>query len=263
MAINHDASTSGTHTSAGTTQTISHTTGALTNGLIKVAVSWDTGTGNVISGVTYNGAALTGLTVSDFALAQKATQIWYRVAPSSGTNNVVITSSGTITAQNAIVSTYSGVDQGSPVGTVANNQAQASDPVTASPNSTADGLVVDSVYSQTGITVGAGQAERGNVEDPVSGFRVAASEQAGTGSPVAMTWDGNTAGNWATSAVNLNAASGTAVTRDPSAGSVPVTGRTLNMGFGIDMPNQAMGIAGKLIELVEIRNTGQILIAPI
>ncbi len=204
----HDATTPSTEVSSGTTQTISHTTGSLTNGFVRVVVTWDTSTGNTVS-ATYNGNSLTPLTKSDTPFGSKSVQMFVGVNPASGAHDAVVTSSGTIVTQNAFVQTYSGVDQGTPNGTVANNNGFASDPITVSPDSTSDGLVVDGVYSQTSVTVGAGQAQRSNDEET---WVTAGSEQAGTGSPVVMSWDGNTAGLWATTAVNLNASAAGAPT---------------------------------------------------
>jgi hypothetical protein len=201
-AIAHDATTPGTEVTSGTTHTTSHTTAAGSNRLIKVVVTWDTTGGLTVSGVTYNGVALSSLAQCNTPFGSKAVQLWYLVAPATGANNVVVTQSNTIVGMNAQISTYTGVDQGSPVGTAACGNDFAVDPATVNANSTADGLVVDGIYSQTGISVGAGQTQRGNDSET---WVTASSEEAGTGAAVTMSWTGPT-GLWAISAVNLNAA---------------------------------------------------------
>lgn len=67
-----------------------------------------------VSGVTYNGVAMTSITsVTDDA--GRIHRLWYLVAPATGANNVVITCDSS-TAIRGTSASYTGVDQSSPIG---------------------------------------------------------------------------------------------------------------------------------------------------
>lgn len=91
MAIAHDASTNPSYAS-GTTHTFSHTcTGS--DGILWVQC-WRRG-GSAVSGVTYNGVAMTSLGTEIQAGSGSGNQyltMWYLANPATGANNVVVTS---------------------------------------------------------------------------------------------------------------------------------------------------------------------------
>lgn len=111
MAIAYDASSSGA-VGANTNLTYAHTCSAGANTYLAVYFGISSGSGSV-SSVTYNGTSMTQLaTVNDSsALGLYA---YYLVNPSSGTNNVSITTSGSGEITSYAVS-YTGVNQITPI----------------------------------------------------------------------------------------------------------------------------------------------------
>ena len=77
----------------------------------------DTGTTQLITGVTYNGVALT-LARHD-GTNGRGSSLFYLVAPAAGVHDVIITYSGGAINLGSIVSGFSGVSQASPIGNVA------------------------------------------------------------------------------------------------------------------------------------------------
>src|SRR5262245_53884091 len=116
MAIAHDATSAPTPVSTtATSQTWSHTcTG--TDLYLKVGVSIDGST--TVSSVTYNGVSLTQLGVADDGTANTRSEVWRLVAPATGAHNVVVTLAAAAKFHCA-ASSYTGVHQTTPTGTVA------------------------------------------------------------------------------------------------------------------------------------------------
>lgn len=68
-----------------------------------------------ITNVTYNSVALTSLRRDNDDTTNVATEMWYKAAPSSGSNTVAITYAGTLAAGEAFSTSLTGVDQTSPL----------------------------------------------------------------------------------------------------------------------------------------------------
>lgn len=106
MAIAFDAAASG-YTPSSPTLTYSQTCGALTNGILWVAIM--AGDGDVITGVTYNLATMTQA-VKSVVSGQGTAYLYYLVNPSNGTNDVAVTQSSTGEIESCCAS-YSGGSQ--------------------------------------------------------------------------------------------------------------------------------------------------------
>lgn len=127
MAIAVDSITSNDTTSfPSTSVTISHTVAGSDRLLVVGASMWQTvyNTGNV-TGITYNGDALTlgpDVTVQALTYGLRS-QIWYLVAPDTGTNNLVLTITGTteLLALRTGTLSLTGASQSSPLDTSATN----------------------------------------------------------------------------------------------------------------------------------------------
>jgi hypothetical protein len=159
-----------------------------------------------VSSITFNGKAFTVIGAAT-RNNDVQTELWYRIAPDSGTYNVVVT----LTAAARFVAgaiSFNGVDQGSPLGTFAGTSGNNSSPsvtVTSEP----DGLVVDVLgYANSGptSTVGAGQTQRwaqvttnGTASSNARGY---SSTEAGATS-VTMSWTISAGIKWAISAVPI------------------------------------------------------------
>jgi len=106
--ITVDATSSGTF--SGSSGTIAHTT-AGSDRILFVGI----GSGGItntdeITGVTYAGVSMTRIAVSSNSTSAGLTYLYYLVAPASGTNNIVISSSGASLWSVAAV-TYNGASQ--------------------------------------------------------------------------------------------------------------------------------------------------------
>jgi len=78
-----------------------------------------------VDAATYNGDALTHL-ATESSNDGNLIELWYLTAPDSGTHDVVVTWASSATRVTAAVTTWSGVDQTTPLGTVNENHANAS-----------------------------------------------------------------------------------------------------------------------------------------
>lgn len=116
MAIARDATSSGSVT--GTSLTISHDVAGSNRMLFVMPLEDASGlTATRITGVTYNGVAMTKLTETYRTFSSGLVQtLWGLVAPDTGTHDIVISlsASDTVSSQNA---SYTGCDQNLPTGT--------------------------------------------------------------------------------------------------------------------------------------------------
>ena len=164
-----------------------------------------------ISGITYNGVALTKIDAQQDAVGYCRSELWYLVAPATGTHDIVVTLGGSWGYTAYMIGTatsFTGADQSAPLGTAVKATGTTT-PVTVAAASAAGEYVVDSAcaYKATAITltVGAGQTEIANVT-PAAGYVGAASYEGGAAS-VTMSWAlSATALGWATVAVPIKPA---------------------------------------------------------
>lgn len=162
MAIAFDSATNASFGgSAGTSKTFSHTCSG-SDRYLFVNTHTDS---NVVTGVTYNGVAMT-------LLQGQATDyyntVWGLVAPATGTNNVVISCSSSVNIIPNAVS-YTGVAQSTP--TIKNTFSTTGSTLTGTLTTTVDNswLMMFVRYTLAGTcTPSAGSTER--VEDSVYGF---------------------------------------------------------------------------------------------
>lgn len=127
MAVAFDAAgTSGTTFDVSTsTLTFNHTVGSLTNGILMAFPGSEAVASPVTaSGITYAGSSLTQVTsalssgTSAGGLIALTTDAWRKLAPASGSNNVVVTFGG-VALVVAHSGSFQGVDQTTPTGTPA------------------------------------------------------------------------------------------------------------------------------------------------
>ena len=95
----------------------SFTVGSLTNGIMVCGVTIYSSAVRTVSGITYTGGSMTKINAIAATLEgfNQSTELWYGLAPSSGSNTVTITLSGTAEYTTTNCSTYSGVSQSSPI----------------------------------------------------------------------------------------------------------------------------------------------------
>lgn len=183
-----------------------HTVGAGSNRLLVVGVSIR---GNrTVTGITYAGQGLTFLGASSNNNNRVRAEIWYLVAPPTGTATVAVNLSANARFTSGAVS-FTGALQTGPVGPFLSNAGQGSVDPTLTMTSAAGELVLDVVAVagiDQGLTPGGGQTEMWNLESGghISG---AASTEPGASS-VTMSWSKARRGRWAMGATSIRPAAG-------------------------------------------------------
>jgi hypothetical protein len=151
---------------------------------------------NVLTSLTYAGAALTKIDTADEG--NRVAELWYRIAPSSGTNTVSATLSGSGLLDFGIAAiSFTGADQTTPVGTPTLGTGTSTTPSVAV-NSASGDIVVDCVcveHSGT-FSVGAGQTARWNGIATNGFIKYAGSTETGGGT-VTMSWSNTSSQAWA------------------------------------------------------------------
>jgi len=155
------ANTGATENDVNATVTISHTVGSLTNGILFVTMAWST-VGSTITGVTYNGVAMTQ---AIHQATNRSTDIWYLVAPDSGTHNVVISGSGNFGRANAGSQSWDGANASQTPTTITGNGTSATPSVTVT--TAAGELIIDclgqSFTAGDTLAVNANQTEQSKI----------------------------------------------------------------------------------------------------
>jgi uncharacterized repeat protein (TIGR01451 family) len=187
--------------------TVSHTTGSDANRLMLVGISWKPDSNQNITSVTYGGVGLTQLghvLGNDHRVA-----IYYLVNPASVTANVVVDFASGHKGAFVGVSTYSGVDQTTPLGTF---NSATGDSTTASVNiaSAPNDLVFDTVTKEKNgdLIVGANQIQRWNSNANVNEVRGAGSTELATAASTTMSWTLTAQKKWVIAGVAIKPAAG-------------------------------------------------------
>lgn len=140
MTIAFDAA-SYQSTSGATSLTISHTVGAGTDRALVVAVECPNSTDYLSTAtVTWNGTSMGSPRVSNAGTGSLHMYVWVLANPASGTHNIVVTPSASA-YMDVVASSWTGVDQTTPVGTTANYGTSFG----SSPTSTAISMSAGSV----------------------------------------------------------------------------------------------------------------------
>lgn len=215
MAVAYDAASSSSGVSVATL-TWSHTCSG-SDRVLYALLEFDA-TAVTVSSVTYNGAALTSVgRVAGAGSFGGVVEIWRRIAPSTGANNIV----ANFSANTDIVGgghSFTGADQTTPNGTFTSATGTSTAP-SVSITSASDEIVIDGVlhtHSTGGtptLSVGAGQTQRWNAT-PSVWIVGGGSTEAGAGS-VTMSWTASPSDPWAIAGVSVKPAAGGAVTTPP------------------------------------------------
>ncbi len=207
-------------TNAAPTLTFNHVTTATgTNLVLVVGVSINVvnNTNATVNTVTYNGLALTSAGSLTDAAKTRRVEIWYRIAPTTGTHAVVVTlnfpgGGGTLGVY-AGATTFTGADQTSPIRSFASASAAASNIASVNVPSAVNDMVIDTLAIEGDRTVanpagfGATQVPQWNAESsggnsPNTDVYATGSTRTGAASvPLSETFNGNS--NWAVAAVSV------------------------------------------------------------
>lgn len=184
---------------SGTTVTVNHTAGAGSNMLAIIDVLWFDNTPPAISSVTYGGNAATLVrTEAHPNEARQQTARYYYKAPANSSQAVTVTFASSAVLSYLYVTTYSDVDQTTPLGTTAYAATNTTGPATVDVTSATGELVADFVTGlMSSVTVGAGQTNNVSNNDPGgNGFSLGSSTEAGA-TTTTMSWTLGSATRWA------------------------------------------------------------------
>jgi hypothetical protein len=217
--------------------TFSHTTTG-SDRLLLVSVASqpndDDGIVEVATGITYGGQALTLVGTAASGTDNARIEIWRLVNPPAGSNTVSITFNDAFDdpvneeGASAGAVSFTGVHQGTPLGTFASANASGVTPMTVNVSSAVGELVFDTVARKgNAVTVDPGQSEQWNLctDGGCSNVGGGASTKAGAAS-VTMSWTPDN-DRWAIGAVSIKPA---ATSPPPTAG-ICSTGEIFSDGF--------------------------------
>ncbi|MCX8151240.1 MAG: hypothetical protein N3D85_07045 [Candidatus Bathyarchaeota archaeon] len=200
--------------SAVTSLSWSHTTGSGSNRLLVVGVSIRTASVSVLS-ITYGAQSLTHIRSDIHPGGNIRSELWYLIAPNSGTATITVTLSGSSKVVGGSAS-YSGVAQTAPVDSQAGGTGTSTAPSQGITVNTANCWIVGNLAtrgSSANVAEGAGQTTRWDNAQPSGGS--ADSRCRGHGSdkgPVgagsqSMSWSLSSSTDWAVSVIALKNAS--------------------------------------------------------
>ncbi|HEY0155786.1 MAG TPA: DUF11 domain-containing protein, partial [Thermoanaerobaculia bacterium] len=200
-------------TSVAPTTTFSHTTAAGENRILLVSVHMNlrNATGTTVTGVTYAGQALTLLDAITDGAPDTRTEVWYRLNPATGANNVVATFGGITPGQNveSVVgaTTFSNAEQSAPDSAASIGQ---NDPATVTiPAANATDVILDFISVREAVTatpdfqVQGYNVSTGGTNNDV---RASVSGRAAVTPNTTMSWNISANRRWSLIAVNLRAA---------------------------------------------------------
>ncbi|HXP17203.1 MAG TPA: DUF11 domain-containing protein, partial [Terriglobales bacterium] len=190
------------HTSAGTNLVL----------VVGVSINITNNTGATVTGVTYNGIALSSAGAHNDAGNTRRVEMWTLIAPATGAHNVVVTlnlpgASGTLGVVVGAV-TFTGADQTSPLRPFVSADGAAGTPASLNVPSGLNEMVIDTLATggdQT-ITFGPSQAAQWNLQSLTSlanpDVRGTGSTRAGAPSvPLSETFSGTS--NWSVGALSV------------------------------------------------------------
>lgn len=221
MAIAHDATSTDFLGSSHSSRTKAHTCSG-SDRVLFVATTARQSAGQTVTGVTYNGVALTKVDGVNQGTNTIRHELWYLIAPATGANNVVVTWSASVAAASYVINSYTGVHQTTALGTHAATSGLSTSPST-SVSSAADELVVDALGHRENSTAtkDASQTLRGSISSGSgSSFtETNCSEEAGAAS-VTMSWALGTSVSWGLIAVPVKPASSGVTESVPAGGAL-------------------------------------------
>jgi uncharacterized repeat protein (TIGR01451 family) len=213
VAVDTTTSSKATYNTTGNhTLTFAHTTANTANRIIIVGVSMNISAvpGAVVTGITYNGTALISIGSHNDVGNTRRVEMWYLLAPTNGNHNVLVTvnvpTAGTV-ALAAGATTFTGVDQTVPLGSLASADGAAGANSQLDVPSVVNGMILDTLATggnQT-VTVSGPQVSQWNQNTGGGGTDVSGTGSSRTGAPsvpISETFNGTS--NWSLGAVSIN-----------------------------------------------------------
>jgi hypothetical protein len=202
----------GSVTSAGLSNGATSTTFSFvsTSGPLYVVIGWWNGSSSAITGITFNGVALTRVAQSALSNGSDRAEIWRLLSPAATTANLVISFGGSQCAGAAVAFNTTGQDTTTPEGTAATGASSVNGASTgnlsigpASGDATivvmANGNGAAVTFTFTGGTGGTELYDQAN-----NGDRTGVAKVADAATVVSVSWTGST--SWVVAAIPLHAA---------------------------------------------------------
>ncbi len=201
-----NATSNGTGTTDGNTMTVSHTVQATQVNRIVVAFASSEESPDQADPdtVTYNALAMTKLT--NAVNGDIGISMWYRVNPSTGTNDCVATWGNNQNRRLLTVMDFYFVNQSTPWGTAGTDSGGAAQASTFNLTTTAGDLCVDGSAHGTGESKTPGANQTLRFDEDAAGFNHSGSVERATGISTTMSWTWATSDNFATCGAPLLAA---------------------------------------------------------
>lgn len=209
QAVTFDAASDSTDQTSTTGFTWNHTVGSGTDRILIVGVSSKdtTDADRVVSGVTFNGVAMTNIRTDDNTGDNVTSDAWYMVAPPVGTYAVAVSFAGTVSNAIAGAVSFTGVDQSNPIDAQTGGSTSNSSTVSTSIVTTTASTIVMDVFSNSNdssITPDASQTQRWMDGFPATFGGGASTEAAASAGSVAMDWSGGSSfTDWAHTVIAL------------------------------------------------------------
>ena len=193
MAIVFDSGSGATNNGASSV-TVAHTIGSGSNRIIWGA-SFSQGSGDVVTGMTFNGVAMT-LAKKQNAVTTAWLYLYYLVNPPIGANNLVVTASIAVTEFNIMGASFSGASQtGLPDATSTNSGG--SSPMTSSLTTIADNCFsVLLTRNTSGATTASTNSTEANAQSGASLFYSTVAKTPTGSQSMSTTYTGG--GSWGT-----------------------------------------------------------------
>ena len=218
VAVDATTSSSGSLAGAGTVNlTFNHTTTATANRVLIVGVSINitNNAATAVSGVTYNGTAMTLVGAHNDTGNTRRVEMWYQLAPANGAHNVVVSVNIPTAVTVGVVAgatTFTGVDQSVPLGTFVSADGATGGNSQLDVPSVVNGMVLDTLATggNRTVTVPPPQVSQWNANSAGTanpGVRGVGSSRTGAPSvPISETFSGTS--NWSLGAVSINPTAG-------------------------------------------------------
>lgn len=198
MAVAFDAVTAATATATGGTLTVAHTCSG-SDRVLVVTLAYSQLLS--VTGVTYDGVSMTNEGTIRTGVSNDGNRkqtLLTLIGPASGSNNVVFTVSGAAELQYGIQS-FTGGNAVQNFGTAQGSTSPITQAVSSATNNiVVDGVTNDNSGADSGLTVGASQTQRFNLDTGKTG----GSTEPGAAS-VTMSWTMTNSYKWASTAIDL------------------------------------------------------------
>src|SRR3989338_1818510 len=190
--------------------TWSHTVGLGTNRLLLVGISFFNGSIRSVDSVTYDGIHYLSRSGTVIGEANDRSEIWYLIAPDTGSKDIKITFLGGNVNVVAGATSWAEVDQDNPLGPFvwATTTGGGNTSPSVNVTSAAGEVVQDNLVAwQTTATAGNGQAVQWNaIESLSTKLGAASTEPWSSGTTVQMSWTLTSSYKWAIGAVSIKPA---------------------------------------------------------